>query len=301
MPHTLDSLIQRNRAVQLKNITCPYCGKEFSGGKKTKDHVIGRNFVPRGAFDQQWNLILSACPACNLRKSELEDDISAITASLNCFGFSGMNDELLRQEAQRRSSRSISRKTGKPVIKSTEKLRFNATASASFSISGEFTAPPQIEEERSYELARLQLAGFFYMLTYDPISNQGFFWPDGFYPLHTTHRPDWGNTVHRDFMSEISGWDYRLILITAKGYYKAILRRHPNADCWAWAVEWNKTYRALGFLGDRSAAQAIADRIRPLHVQSFVDAEGITLRMREEKPLHEADDVLFSLPEMLNE
>ncbi len=294
MSHRLEALIQRNRAVKLKNMTCPYCGGDLSAQKKTKDHVIGRNFVPKGMLDQQWNLVLAACARCNLQKSELEDDISAITAALHGNGLHGMDDQLLQQESRRRAHRSISRKTGRRVIDSAERIKFEAPLSKGISISGDFTAPPQLEESRAYELARLQMAGFFYMLTYQPEQKKGFFWPHGFHPLHCTHRPDWGNTLHLDFMNAVRNWDYRLILIAANGYYKAMLRRHPEAECWAWAIEWNKAYRVLGFIGERDAAQEIAKNLREPKTHRILATPEHTIRFREERPISEDNDILFA-------
>jgi hypothetical protein len=68
--------------ILLRNLNCIYCGNPFdddSGVRKTREHVIGRSFVPRGSLENQWNLIANACESCNRSKSALEDDISAIT------------------------------------------------------------------------------------------------------------------------------------------------------------------------------------------------------------------------------
>ena len=67
-----------NRPIILHNVSCAYCGRHFKSKlPPTKEHVIGRRFVPRGSFDGQWNLILKACQQCNGEKADLEDDISA--------------------------------------------------------------------------------------------------------------------------------------------------------------------------------------------------------------------------------
>ena len=41
--------------------------------------MIGRRFVPKGKLNNQWNLIVRVCIKCNNKKSDLEDDISAIS------------------------------------------------------------------------------------------------------------------------------------------------------------------------------------------------------------------------------
>jgi hypothetical protein len=60
----------------LDNVTCPYCGTALTSKTRTKEHVIGRRFVPVGSLDREWNLILQACGPCNRHKADLEDDIS---------------------------------------------------------------------------------------------------------------------------------------------------------------------------------------------------------------------------------
>src|SRR5687768_10576572 len=104
-----------SRPLLLRNVTCPYCGKLVSRHARTKEHVIGRRFVPRGALDRCWNLIVWACHGCNRQKSDLEDDISAITMQFHTAGLHGMNDVTLQNEALRKSARSISRNTRKPI------------------------------------------------------------------------------------------------------------------------------------------------------------------------------------------
>ncbi|MBG6073799.1 hypothetical protein IWX87_003580 [Polaromonas sp. CG_9.7] len=40
-----------NRAIVLRNINCAYCSKSFGPDlATTKEHVIGRRFVPRGVL-----------------------------------------------------------------------------------------------------------------------------------------------------------------------------------------------------------------------------------------------------------
>src|SRR5438309_1023751 len=69
-----------NRAKVLRNIQCVYCGCAFGEQKPTADHVIARNLVPSGSFEaNDWNLIVNACASCNNLKSDLENEISAVT------------------------------------------------------------------------------------------------------------------------------------------------------------------------------------------------------------------------------
>lgn len=283
-----------NRAELLKNITCPYCGVALDERNDTKEHVIGRNFVPRGSLDGQWNLIVRACGACNEAKSYLENDISAITLAGRLWFGAGDGETSIHAEAQRKAKNSFSRKTGKPVIQSQENLgvQFQFGPGATFGVN--MVSPPQLDTDRVFELARLQLMAFFYFITFDSVAQKGGFWLGGFHPLSMTHHQDWGNSLHRDFMRAVVTWEPRWIGCTANGFFKSIIRRHPHEQCWSWALEWNQNYRVIGFLGEREPAQAIVNtlawpemKIMPIHGDA-------SWRYREEVLLAEEDDLLFS-------
>src|SRR4051794_22769158 len=68
-----------SRTKPLRNVRCVYCGKEFSDAGKQKEHVVGRDFVPRGTLENAANVICFACEQCNGFKSDFEDDIAVIT------------------------------------------------------------------------------------------------------------------------------------------------------------------------------------------------------------------------------
>ena len=208
-----------------------------------------------------------------------------------------MSDPIMQAEARRRSGKSGSRKTGKSVSSSTAELEFSAPLGNGASLTFNFTAPPQFDDERVYELARLQMMGFFYFLTYNQIENTGYFWIGGFYPVHGAIKSDWGNPVHRVFTQQISAWDHRLILNTAGGYYRALIRRHPASECWAWALEWNDCYRLVGYFGDTDMSKALADELPMVFLDSVFEAPNKWLRKQVEVPLDSKDDMLFrSIP-----
>jgi len=60
-----------------------YCNERFDGANvvATKEHLVGRNFVPRGSLDggPSFNFVFNPCHACNNDKSTLEGHVSAIT------------------------------------------------------------------------------------------------------------------------------------------------------------------------------------------------------------------------------
>jgi hypothetical protein len=104
-----------------------------------------------------------------------------------------------------------------------------------------------------------------------------------------------GNPLHIAFAKQIEHWDYRLILNTAQNYFRAVIRRHPSKDCWAWAVEWNAAYRLVGYFGERDNAQSLFDELPPLPAESVIEArDGSHFCIRAEQPISDSQDTLFS-------
>ena len=282
-----------NRVVILENVTCPYCGKLLNESNNTKEHVIGRRFVPKGSLDRNWNLILRACRDCNSEKSILENDISAITqAGKHWFGGNDASEGEL-EEAQRKARHSTSRKTGKPVLNSQEEFKIKVLSAPGAAITLNMVAPPQIDQERIFHLARMQMMGFFYFITYNQETKRGGFWPEGFYMISEAHHRDWGNSLHRSFMNLVVSWEPRWVVNTAEGYFKSIIRRHPNAMCWSWALEWNKNYRMVGFFGDKSAAKELIDGFEKPSMSTSQVKDDASISFRSDVPLDENNDHLF--------
>jgi hypothetical protein len=282
-----------NRAVVLDNITCPYCGIEINDDNDSKEHVIGRRFVPKGTLNGSWNLIVRACKKCNSEKSHLENDISAITLASKVWFGSDNSETNIEQEALRKAQKSISHKTRKPVIHSHEELNFEVPFSPGATFKFNMVSPPQIASNRLYELARMQMMAFFYFITFNNETKRGGFWQEGFHPLSEAHHGDWGNPLLKAFMSAVVNWEPRWIANTADGFFRSIIRRHPSAECWSWAVEWNKNYRVVGFFGARNAAQKIVDDFREPEMTAIITGKNAYLRFRSDFKLHEEDDLLF--------
>lgn len=282
-----------NLPIILDNETCVYCGMQLNTDSDTKEHVIGRRFVPKGKLNDQWNLIVHACNKCNGRKSDLENDISAISMHADAWGRHALSDSTLRIEAARKAKKSISRRTGKPVTDSSEKIDIKGTFAPGVEFTFNFTSPPQIESDRIYELARMQLMAFFYLITYNHKTKRGGFWLGSFFPVLETIRSDWGNTVHKAFMDAVVNWEPRVIAIGADGFFKAIIRRHPAAVCWSWALEWNHKYRIVGFFGEQEPAKNIVATFPTIDVTTMAQGPNEYVSYRIEKALADEDDTLF--------
>lgn len=282
-------------AVVLKNITCPYCAGELNRFNSSRDHLIGRAFVPKGTLDRSWNLILNACKACNNRKSDLEDDISAITMQPDAAGRFAREDERLSIDAHRKSARSVSRRSGKPVLKSSETIKIDGELLPGVRTEFIFESPPQLGCERAMELARFHLSGLFYWLTFHESESKGYYWLGSGYLLQLAVRGDWGNDEAIGFMRLVSNWQARLIASAADGYFKAAIRRHPkNEVCWSWALEWNECVRAIGFLGEPNVVREVANTLPKLEKRHLKTSDGNKFLFRTEVPLDPDLDCLFS-------
>lgn len=279
--------------VILGNKTCVYCGALLTPSNNTKDHVIGRRFVPKGKLDGQWNLIVRACKGCNVKKSDLEDDISAITMQADAWDNYSANDDTLKKEAVRKAKNSISRRSGKPVMESKEEIEIKIPVSPVAEVTFNFTSPPQIESDRMYELARMHVMAFFYWVTFNKETKRGGFWLGSFFPVLEAPRSDWGNAVHKSFMEAVENWEPRVLVRGTDGFYKLVIRRHPTAVCWSWAIEWNQNYRVVGFFGQEEPAKAMVSNFPSIGLQLLAQGENYHLRYRDEKTLEVEADSLF--------
>src|SRR5439155_11752848 len=118
----------------------------------TKEHVIGRRFVPRVLLKGEWNVIVRACEACNHAKSDLEDDISAITLQPDVWGRHPTNHPIRDTEARRKAEKSKSRRTNKVVAQSAEHLDIQLPFGPGVEMTFGFVSPPQLDEDRVYRL-----------------------------------------------------------------------------------------------------------------------------------------------------
>ncbi len=277
------------KPLRLRNETCVYCGVEFGPGqKRTKEHVIGRDFVPEVDFSVQWNLIVNACEGCNTEKSDLEGELAALTMQPDVLGRFAHDDERLARESVRKGRGAISARTGKPVIESQERFTIKGELMPGVTVSFGFVGPAQSVRDRVLRLAELHLRAFFYLITYDRQTRRGGGPSGAFLPLSIASKQDWGNAVLQAFQNQIKDWPFRVHALAADGYFKLIIRRRENSELWAWALEWNRNLRLAGFLGDESAVREVVARLPPLR-----DPKAY----RKEVPLPEDDDILFDGPE----
>lgn len=286
--------INNNKSVRLNNVTCTYCGVDITQNNDSKEHVIGRKFVPKGSFDNQWNLIVQACKICNGKKSDLENDISAITLEL-CRKFNRDVQEVVIVDSKRKSNNCFSRQTKRLIKDSLISGEVTIPFGKGVEMKFGYQAPAQLDEHRCFELARYHLMAFFYFITFNDQTKKGGFWQEGYHPAFQAHYPDWGNIEQISFMNEVRDWEPRWKGVTANGFFKIIIKKHPSKKCWSWALEWNKSYRLVGFFGCRKTAQKIVDNIPHLQWKELNDEQECKKYYRDEKMLATHDDILFKI------
>ena len=246
----------------------------------------------------EWNLIVNACRACNEKKARLEDDISAITMQPDIAGRHAIDNPHLRDEAARKGKGAISRSTKRPVRESVENLKFSTQLMPGVTIDFDMYAAPQLDHDRGFELAMYQIRAFFYMITYDEVTQRGRYWQGIFAPAIFAPKLDWGNVVLVGFQRLISSWDCRVIAIGASEFFKVLIRRSPDSrPVWAWAVQWNCNHRLVGFFGDETAVNDLFKQLPRLRVSRIDTGPNSYIDTRLDVPLAPADDVLFIEPQ----
>lgn len=286
---------QLNAPTVLDNANCVYCATELSPTSRTKEHVVGRRFIPRGKLDGGWNLIAYACASCNKAKSRLEDELAAISMQPDADGKYAIEDETLRSESTRKAANSFSSKTRRPIADSHETLKFDTQHPSGALMSFSFEASAQVGADRVYELCRLQVCAFFYMLTFDRDARRGGFWRGSFMGVAHARQADWGSERLSSFAGTVEGWEPRLLSTNsvADGFYKFAIRKHPTNDCWSWALEWNHSIRCVGLFGDSATCDEVEKLLARDVAQLVVDEPKRKIAYRIERALIESEDVLF--------
>ncbi len=282
---------QTTKPIRLPNRSCIYCGLDFGDGVlRAREHVIGRNFVPEGSFKaNDWNLIVWACRVCNIWKSDLEGEISAITLQ-PAIGTAHL-DKTLSQLAARKASKAYSHVTGKTIGESRERLSLTYSLAPNASMTFGCVAPPRLVPDRVMAPAGAQIQAFFYFLTYDTSQGRGSFLPGGISWSAFAQRDDWGNAQFLAFASLTKNWIGRVSGNAAEHYFRIVIKREPSgSELWSFALEWNQNSRIIGFFGDKRSA---AERVAGFPSFEWRRLDGTT-QMREETPLGSSEDLLFT-------
>ena len=154
------------RKIEDSNQYCLYCGRYIgkdSGLPSNKEHLIGREFVPTGSFEEKdaFNFIFRACVEHNSETAIIERHVSSIT--LYQAGLSS-DDIKIRELAYRKALNDYHPdKKGVKIIDSKEKLDLNYSG-GNFDLSFGLIAPPQPNTSYMIHLAFMQLQGFYSLI-----------------------------------------------------------------------------------------------------------------------------------------
>ncbi len=137
---------------------------------------------------------------------------------------------------------------------------------------------------------------FFYLITYNHEADRGWWWKGHYAPLQAISKNDWGNDVSLGFMVSTQEWEHRVLAITAHEHFKLAIRKHPTADVWSLAVEWNENYRVFAACGEEKPLRAFLDDFPKLKIQTVHQTPDSRLQVRTENSLNPQDDTLFTVP-----
>ena len=285
------------RHIRLRNLNCVYCGNDFTpDDPATREHVIGRRFVPKGTLKNSWNLILNACRKCNHSKSQLEDDISAITMLSDATGHNRINSIQPNSDTLHKANNSISRKTKRSVAESQEHIKTKVIDLKGMKITANFVAPPQIDTKRIHELAYLHALGFFFYISYSEELRKGYFFQGVYQPVSSYSYSNWGDPLHLWFMSSTENWNIIFKVDTASSFFKAIIRKSPEHNIYSFAVEWNSSMRVTALLGTQENIDIfLKHNSYPEETRSTTlnIGENESLKITPETALDSEDDNMF--------
>jgi hypothetical protein len=277
--------------LSLRNQNCIYCCRTLDKATRSREHVIGRQFVPKGTLDM--NLIAWACRACNNEKSDLEDDISLISM-LPAVAETLPAMDKRSAEIVRKAQRAVSRRTGKLVKDSRETFDIKGQIFPGVTATFTMVCNPQTDPDRVQRLAMFHVQAFHYFTTYKKDQRVGWNIPGVCAAAGDYRRPDWGNARLRHFMGMTKDWDPRFVFKGQEVFFKAIIRRRLPDELWSWAVEWNQSFRIIGFYGDENLVDQALDELPLLRGKSLIERPDRYVRMRTETALPEREDNLFA-------
>lgn len=169
------------------------------------------------------------------------------------------NDSQLASEAARRSRSVKNSRTGKPVHVMEPPMAVEAEIMPGVTLKTSFTGAPQLSDETAFHLAWHHIAAFFYLITFNRETKLGRRWAGEFITLTVVRESDWGNSLMRSFQDLVEHWDHRVHGVAASGYFGVCIKKSPDPrELWSWALEWNRTFRLIGFIGNEDAAREAA-------------------------------------------
>jgi hypothetical protein len=283
--------------LEKSNHYCLYCYRFIGPGSEiasNKEHLIGREFVPKGYLDgDSFNFIFRACVDCNGSKSDQERHVSSVTLAASP---ARAVDPVVNEIAARKARRDFHPlRKGVVVANATEKLTLKGSMGA-VQMTHTLVGPPPLDEHRALGLAARQIQALFSMLTTrDPRkeSTTSILRPDCWRWYGCYSSDDWGNPELMELQDRAKAWPIMFAVTAARGFFRAIIRKRasPPEELF-WALEWNKRERIVGAI---CAPGTEPDLFKDLPEEEWIAAPD-GFRMRFQLPMPEDRDELFSYP-----
>lgn len=284
------------------NKFCPYCGRPFSTfgslekikENTNKEHLIGRDFVPRHSFDNPKNInfIFRACSACNSRKAEYERQISSVSLLNSFSSHSADEQERIRQKAQNDYSGFLK---GKKVIDSfsTHSVKVQTDF---FNLKIGLRGNPQVEETVIANLAFMHMQGLLcFILHSDKCDDKELvhLYKRDFHYFASFPKDNWGNPSLEYLRKMTFSWNPLMIMSTANNNFKIYIK--ASEDIIFWLLEWNKYYRVCGFIGEKAKCLHILETIPEEKYKYWgKDTDGGEIFLRQLIPLKKGSpDFIF--------
>lgn len=285
-----------HRKLARSNQHCLYCARFIGEGspvESNKEHLIAREFVPSEALGRQeaFNFIFRSCKDCNAEKCEFERHVSTVTL----FSSSGrVERDDVDAAARRKASKDYHPShPGQTVAEVRNETKVDLGSGISVGLVG----PPQLHPHYARKLAFRHVQGFFSLVTSsDPTNaNTTRLLPEAHFGYFGNYAyRDWGNAQLVEVGRRVRDWSAPVQITTAEGYFRAIMRRKGGSGSpWFWALEWNKSHRLIGWVGDPFNPPLPFQDLPELDWRDMGMQDGARLRIREETPLSDEDDILF--------
>lgn len=241
-----------HRLPKESNHWCLYCGAYVGPGSVTPsnlEHLIARNMVPPGSFRDAsaFNFLFRACVDCNTKKSRIEDHISAAT---------------LLGSAARRTDPAIdalairkARKSYHPSYPGRTLADLSRGLRLSFGKALTMTLRPSALPDRQslITLAHRHVQALFSLATSaDPrVQERTRLLPRNHWGIFGAwQHEDWGDPRLVEISRRARVIPSVIDVVTADGFFKIALRRGDQGEPWFWALEWNKSVRLVGWIGE---------------------------------------------------
>ncbi len=282
-----------NRDPARSNQHCLYCGRYVGAGstvESDEEHLVGRNFVPRGSMDNAFNFSFRTCRPCNAEKARLEGHVSSVTLLPSP---SVPVDEKARRAAERKAARDTHPETGKKMGEAIERQSVGfkfGPATLSFGMTGRSPAAKDFVPL----LASFHIQALFSLITKarnDACGEIPILPLNQFHVFDSYPHTDWGNPQLVEITQRAAGWPCRFVTRSGDGHFLACLRRNEKHG-WFWALEWNKSLRIIGGINLPEEPTPIFSNLPKLEWKPLPDGSG---RFRIEQSTPDLGEILFPL------